>query len=186
MAAAPPSPAPHRTVVVVRHAKAESSGPTDQRRRLTGRGHADAAAAGQVLAGVVAGTAGGRTVTLVSSATRAYETWQELSAALPDDSPGPVVEEQVSDELYDAGVDDVVRLLTGLDADVATVVVVGHNPTMEATVDALASAGDADARARMADRGFPTASVATLTYDGEWDGIGPGTCRLERFDVGRR
>lgn len=185
MAADPSPPVARRTVVVVRHGKAESGGATDHRRRLTGRGRADAAAAGQVLAGMLAGTAGGRTVALVSSATRAYETWQELSAALPDDPRGTAVEEQVSDELYDAGVDDVVRLLARLDADVATVVVVGHNPTMEATVLALASASHADAQAGMAERGFPTASVATLTYDGAWDGIGPGTCRLERFDVGR-
>jgi len=76
---------------------------------------------------------------------------------------------------------------------------VGHNPTMEATVHALAGddggaddagADDAGAdgaavRDRLSERGFPTAAVATLTYNGDWAGIGPGTCRLEGFDVGR-
>jgi len=188
MAAASSSPAAlHRTVVVVRHAKAESAGPTDHRRRLTERGRGDAAAAGRAVASALAASAGGRTVALVSSATRAYETWQELSTALPADL---VVEEAVRDGLYEAGTDDVVRLLAELDADVTTAVVVGHNPTMEATVHALAgddggAIGSGVVRDRLSERGFPTAAVATLTYNGDWAGIGPGTCRLEGFDVGR-
>lgn len=175
-----------RRLVVVRHAKAEGSGPTDHRRRLTKRGHGDAAAASAAVAAALPGGAG-RAVALVSSAVRAHETWADLAAGLP---AGHRVEEQVSNDLYEAGVDDVVRLVAGLDDGVEVAIVVGHNPTMQGTVHELAGGGarvrgDRAAWDSVNERGFPTASVAVLDLPAEWAHLEAAGCRLVAFDVGR-
>ena len=64
-----------RTIIVMRHAKAEQGGPSDFERQLTDRGMADAAAAGTWLAerGVVPDHA------LVSAAVRTQQTWEALA-----------------------------------------------------------------------------------------------------------
>lgn len=177
---------PDRTVVVVRHAKAEKQAESDHARRLTDRGRGDAAAAGSAVASALSPTPGtasaGRSVALVSSATRAHESWKQLAPALTE---GSVVEEQVTDDLFEAGVDDVLGLLGRLDDDVAAVVVVGHNPTMEAAVEALVGSAEPDVRTRLDERGFPTAAVAVLSYAGSWVDLGPSGCRLIGFEVGR-
>ncbi len=181
MSTAPDGPTGRRLVVVVRHGKAESTAARDAARQLTDRGHADSRAAGTLIAAVLAARPAGRVVALVSSATRANETWQEVTAALPGDVG---VEQRVLDALYDAGVDDVVELLGGLPNDVGTALVVGHDPTMRGLVHTLAATGDRTALDRLEQRGFPTASVATVSLPGGWATIGPDACRLESFDVG--
>ncbi len=133
--------------MVVRHAKAEPTGRRDRDRPLTDRGRGDASAAGAAVAAALGEPAtAGRVVALVSSATRAYDTWRQLADRLP-----VAVDEQVSDALYDAAVDDVLGLVGGLDDGVSAAVVVGHNPTMHATVHTLAGGGDPAALARLDD-----------------------------------
>ncbi len=168
-------------IVVVRHGKAERAAGRDYDRHLTERGQADSREAGALLDTTLDKPAG-RVVTLVSSAPRAQETWEQVAAALTHGA-GVVVD--VRDDLYQTGVDEVVALLAATDDDVDTVVVVGHDPTMSEAADALAGDGDADARERLAEDGLKTAAVAVLSYDGSWDAIGPDTCRLESLDVGR-
>ncbi len=181
MSTTPGGPVDRRRVVVVRHGKAESTAVRDSARRLTDRGHTDSRDAGWLVAAVLATRPAGRFVALVSSATRADETWREVAAVLPGDVG---VEEQVLDALYDAGVDDVVELLRDLPADVGTALVVGHDPAMRGLVHTLAGTGDQQALDRLEQRGFPTASVATLSVPGDWAALGPDACRLESFDVG--
>ncbi|MDQ3664291.1 MAG: histidine phosphatase family protein [Actinomycetota bacterium] len=160
-------------IVVVRHGKAEKSAQgSDQRdydRHLTERGRADSRAAGAI-AGSALGEPTGRVVALVSSAARAVATWQEVAASLPD-----LVEVDVRDDLYQAGVDDLLALMAATAEDVTAVLVVGHDPTMSQTVSTLAG-GECELR---------TAAVAVLSCDGSWAEIGPDTCRLQSLDVGR-
>lgn len=170
-----------RTVVVVRHAKAESEAAQDHDRRLTGRGRRDAAAAAPTVGGALADSGAGRSVALVSSAVRAVETWQLVAAGLPADGG---VEERVLDVLFRADADDATGLLAGLGDDIAVAVVVGHNPAMEDTVRCLVAGGDAVALERL-DDGLSTAAVAVLAYNGPWSDIGPGSCRLAGLEVGR-
>ena len=66
---------PHH-LVVIRHAKAEQTGANDYERDLTGRGRADATAAGAWLAG--AGVVPDQA--LVSAAPRAAQTWEALAS----------------------------------------------------------------------------------------------------------
>lgn len=118
--------APRRTLVIVRHAKAESSGDApDHDRRLTSRGRKAAAEAGRWLAGVVPEP----DLVLCSSATRARQTWDAMSAAVACDTV------RVDRAYYLAGAGEILDEV--LAAAAATTVVVGHNPTMEQLVARL-------------------------------------------------
>jgi phosphohistidine phosphatase len=167
-----------RTVVVLRHAKAESSAATDHARELTARGRADATAAGELLSEILDPDA--ETVALVSSAARARQTWELAAAEL--DVP---VEQRDLDELYEAGGDDVVDLLALLPDEIEVAIVVGHNPTMAALAHQLDNGDDEELSARLGERGLPTAAVAVLELDGSWSGLEATSCRLVRLDVGR-
>jgi phosphohistidine phosphatase len=165
----------HRTLVVVRHAKAEPYAETDQARRLTERGRADAAAAGRFL--VTDGLS--PTHALVSDATRAQETWAELRAALEGG-----IEEDVSPAYYSASEEDVLDSVRKLPSNATCAVFVGHNPTA-AHVARLLLDGEGDPEAmRGLLEGFPPAAVAVLEVPGDWSELTEAGARLTRFHVG--
>jgi phosphohistidine phosphatase len=111
---------PSHTLVLVRHAKAESGEEgADHDRRLTSRGEAAAVEAGRWLANVVPAA----DAVWCSSAVRAVQTWEGMEPALQ----APAAE--VDRALYLAGPRDVLDRLAA--APAATTVVVGHNPTVE-------------------------------------------------------
>lgn len=168
----------HR-LVVVRHARAASSGPTDAARELTAGGRADAAAAGRWLAALALGP-GGRGA-LVSTASRTRQTWAELAAAAGWDV------DVVHDEaLYAAGPDAALDLVRASAEDLGTLVVVGHNPTMGLLAQALDDGGgDDEASTAMAGHGFPTCTLAVLAVPGPWRDLAPGGAHLEAFHVAR-
>ena len=129
-------------MVLVRHAKAEAGeGSDDHDRRLTARGQADAAAAGQWLADNVPRP----DRVWCSSAVRAHQTWTAAAASLPG-APAP----ERDRALYLAGTRDLLERIEGAAAGVT--VVVGHNPTMEMALAALV--GD--------QRGMKTGAVAVI------------------------
>lgn len=115
-----------RLVVLARHAAAASGGDgADHDRPLTGSGLRVAGAAGRWIATYVP------TPDLLwcSSARRAVQTWEAMSASLRP------LEVRVERELYLASPAEVVARLT--DCAPASVVVVGHNPTMEQALAGL-------------------------------------------------
>jgi phosphohistidine phosphatase len=165
-----------RTLVVVRHSKAEQAGPTDLERELTPRGRRDAVAAGSWLSslGVVPETA------LVSAATRTRQTW-----AAAAEGAGWELEPTFDQGLYAAGPDTVLDLLRTLDDGCTTAVVIGHNPTMAVLAQLLDDGeGDTESGTAMA-LGFPTSAVAVFAYDGEWVDLAPGSARVAAFHVAR-
>lgn len=167
-------PDQHHVLVVIRHAKAEQTGANDFERELTGRGRADATAAGAWLAGV--GVAPDQA--LVSAAPRAAQTWEALAAGA-DWS----VEADLDRGLYTAGPDTALDVLRALDEDSRCAVIVGHNPTMEMLAQLLDDGeGDAEAGERMAG-GFPTSALAVFELDGTWAEL--ESARLTGFHVGR-
>ena len=167
-----------RTIVVVRHAKAEDAAATDQVRELTERGRADATVVGELLSDMLDPDA--ETAALVSSATRARQTWRIAAGEL--DVP---VEERELDELYEAGGDEVVDLLALLPDEIEVAIVVGHNPAMEALAHQLDNGDDDDLTTQLSERGLPTAGVAVLELEGPWSGLEAASCRLVRIEVGR-
>ncbi len=165
-----------RTLVVVRHAKAEADATTDHGRPLAARGVRDARAAGHWLAAELAGGSG-RTEALVSTASRARMTWSEIADTVSADV-------RMLDGLYEAGADEVVGMLALLDKDVQTAIVVGHNPTLQTVVFNLATRDGADYET-MSERGFPTAAVAVLDVPVAWHDLAPETCPVRAFHVPR-
>lgn len=156
------------TLVVVRHAKAEEprAGLSDHDRALTLDGRRQAARLGERLAeaGIVPQHV------LVSSATRAQQTWARMAVALDaervDTVPG----------LYSAGIGGYQDALAVVgDADV--VATVAHEPTASGFARWLA--GDASDRDAFADiaYGLVTSGAAVLELD-SWEDVRPGGARL--------
>ena len=166
-----------RRLVIMRHAKAEATAPSDHERALAARGKDDAEAAGRWLGeqGISPDAA------LVSDALRTRETWAEVvSAAGWDESVA-----DFSEGLYAAGADSAFDLLREVDAEASTLVVIGHNPTMAYVAELIDDGeGDGDAITGMVTRGFPTSAVAVFAVDDPWSDLGPGAGRLESFHVG--
>jgi phosphohistidine phosphatase len=114
-------------------------------------------------------------VALVSDAARTRQTWGIVAGQLPVSAN---VDVRHSVALYAAYVDDVIDALAEVDDEAATVIVVGHEPTISSTAARLAGPGSdlgACAEVRV---GVPTATYALLTFDGPWSGLGQGTARL--------
>jgi phosphohistidine phosphatase len=166
-----------RRLLLLRHAKSDwSHGVPDHERPLAPRGRRDADAAGRLLA------SDGPLPELVlcSTATRTWQTWQRVAAALPVTPRVTMVP-----DLYQADVDDVVHAVAGVEGDVGTLLVVGHEPAMSGTATALAGPeSTADDLTRLRAK-YPTSGLAVLRFDGAWADIAPGTGVLERFAVPR-
>jgi phosphohistidine phosphatase len=166
-----------RRLVIMRHAKAEATAPSDHERALAARGRDDAAAAGRWLCehGLAPDAV------LVSDALRTRQTWEEVAAGGGWD----VSLAAFSDGLYAAGSDSAFDLFRETDADVGTLLVIGHNPTMAYVAELIDDGeGDPDATTGMVTRGFPTSALAVFTVDGPWTDLGPGTGRLDAFHAG--
>lgn len=148
-----------RRLIVLRHAQAEhGAGGPDHERVLTGTGRDQAAAVGGTLAraGLVPDHV------ICSSARR---TRQTLDLALGELPAAPSVD--YSDAAYSGGVDDIFALVSGVDPDVSTLLVVGHNPTVAQVAAAFTGAGML--------MSFPPAAAAVAELDVEWLYAAPGT-----------
>jgi phosphohistidine phosphatase len=159
-----------RRLVLIRHAKA-ADGERDRHRPLTPEGAAAAGQVGRYLAG--AGVRPDRVV--VSPARRAIETWAAAAAELTDPPP-PDQDERIYDNTVDA-LQDVTR---DTPAGVATLVLVGHNPSMHGLAMATDDGqGDSQLRSTLAAK-FPTAAVAIFDVAAEWAVFDHGTlCALQ-------
>lgn len=144
-----------RRLILFRHAKAEARAPggEDIDRGLTERGRRDAALIGEALA-----RSNFRPdLALVSPSARTRETWLCAQAAF-----GPV-ETQVRDGLYNATPEEVADEIAQSAAAAGTVLVVGHNPSLqELSVNLLAEGAAAADEVEQVAAGFPTAAAAVF------------------------
>lgn len=166
-----------RTLVIMRHAKAEASAPTDFERRLTDRGHLDAHEAGQWLAlqEVTPDDA------LVSGAARTSETWEDVATGA-----GWELEiAQSVDALFSAGTDTALDLIRETEPTVQTLVVIGHNPTAGMLAQLLDDGNGDEEAGNALVAGFPTCAVAVYSVDGDWDELEEAGATLVAFHVGR-
>lgn len=165
------SAAPARQVWVLRHAKAAPHQSDDHARPLTGRGRrqCDELAAHLVASGWAEKFPA---TVLVSSAVRARQTADRVVDAL-----GVVARVDIVSALYRADADDVIELVRELPDDAASVVVVGHNPTLEHLVWALLDPDDPGRRG--ADDGLSTGALAVIDLDASsWPALSTGTGHL--------
>jgi len=160
----------------MRHATAEPGGETDVVRELTQRGWDDAREAGRWLAdsGFAPDSA------LVSAARRATSTWLAVAEGGSFEA-----DPAYSDSLYAAGPESVLDLVRETDDDHASLVVVGHNPTMAYLAQLLDDgSGDAAAAREMA-VGFPSGALAWFEVPGSWTDLELAGARLVGYHVGR-
>jgi phosphohistidine phosphatase len=166
-----------RTLVVMRHSKAEQHGATDFERRLADRGEADARAAGAWLAaqGIEPDLA------LVSAAVRTHQTWEGVAAGAGWDEDLASYDES----LYAAGPETALDLLREVEDDITTLVVVGHNPTMAYLAQLLDDGeGDEDASAELVG-GYPTSAMTVFTVEGDWKDLDEAGAQVVAHHVGR-
>ncbi|MDR3387212.1 MAG: histidine phosphatase family protein [Rudaea sp.] len=149
-----------REIILLRHAHADgaSAAGNDADRGLSDRGIAEARAAGRWLRehAVLPATV------LCSPARRARQTLQE---ALGD------VTAQTEQRIYDATAGELAGLIDD-HADVARLLLVGHNPGFETLVALLATGQSGDFR------GIPPGGVTWLELDGAAE---PGSAVLKAF-----
>lgn len=145
-------------LILFRHGKAEqeSASGDDFDRRLASRGQRESAAMADRLAelGLKPDLA------LVSSAARTRETWAAMAPVFPG------AEVRVERDLYLADSGTVRRLAETAGRDVATVMVVGHNPGLQELALMLLIEGSAPSSLiSRASRQFPTGAAAVFIVD---------------------
>jgi phosphohistidine phosphatase len=153
-----------RTLVLLRHAKAETPGDQmDVERALTERGQADARAASQA-----------PELVFCSPATRTRQTWHGVAMALAEAAPEAAAPEvRYENGLYYGGRTEVVDLLRAVPEEIGTVLVIGHNPTVT-DVSILLRPYEEDADVE----GLRTSGLAVHRVERSWAETEPGALPL--------
>jgi phosphohistidine phosphatase len=166
-----------RTLILLRHAKAEQGGyDRDHERELTARGHRDARAVGRWLSE----SGLGLDEVLCSTSARTKQTAEGVWA-------GGCAETEVHHDhrIYNASAETLLRVVREADEDADVVMVVGHAPGIPALASLLADGNGSHQAHHALSEGFPTAGVAVLHYAGRWSDLDFGAADLERFHVCR-
>ena len=160
-----------RQLLLLRHAKSSHGDPelADHERPLAPRGKRAAAAMGRYMHGHELNPA----LVLCSSAVRARKTLDAVMDGL-DASP----EVRIESELYEASPRGLLEHLRGIDEEVPSAMLVGHNPAIERL--ALDLASDGPDLADLASK-YPTGALAVLAFDGTWGDLDPDGARLVAF-----
>jgi phosphohistidine phosphatase len=151
-----------RRLVLLRHAEAAAAA-SDLDRPLTTSGRDEARDVGSWLLtqGLVPDFA------VVSPARRTRETWEQVQSALGS-VPGGDMEMRVDTAVYAGSTDAVVELAVTADAGVGTLLIVGHNPSMEAVASWLAAATV----------GCPPGGACAFGWNGDWADLAPGHAKV--------
>lgn len=165
-----------RRLILIRHAKAETAGIDDAQRQLAPRGERDAREVGRWLeqAGVRSGVAA------VSPARRTVQTW-DLAVEEMSRAPRTVYDKRI----YQATVDDLLAVISQAPPRVRTLVIVGHNPSIEALAVGLDDGQGNRAAAKEIALKFPTSAIAVLDAAGPWTAFTPGRATLVSFTAPR-
>lgn len=144
-------PPPHR-IYLLRHAQAAQAEPgqRDFDRPLSEKGFGDA----EIVADRAADKGYRPDILISSTALRCRDTAEAVHRAM-----GETLDMRFVDTLYDASVDTYFEIIDA--QDVGTVMLVGHNPTMEQTLQALIGH---KAMAASLPKGFPTGGLAVIDY----------------------
>ena len=108
---------------------------------------------------------------LCSSARRTVETLDGIRPVL-----GDRVLIEVDPEIYEMDDDDLLARLRTL--GVGCAMAIGHNPCTQELATGLAGSGDPDTLQQLEAK-LPTAAAVTLSFDGSWADLGPGTARVD-------
>ncbi len=165
-----------KTLYLLRHGKSAWNKPDlpDFDRPLAPRGRRAARAMGDHMA-----REGLRPdLILCSAARRARETMEHVQDAWSFEVP--VLLER---EIYDDDAAGLEGRLGRVDPNLGSVLMIGHNPTLQDLTLRLAGVGPAEALTGVR-RKFPTAALAVLTFEvpgAAWTGVRTGVGTLSRF-----
>ena len=160
-----------KRLFLLRHAKSswKDSSLPDRDRPLAGRGRR----ASKAMAGYMREHGIEPALVLCSSAARARQTLDRVAPGL-----GGSPEVRIESELYEASAAGLLARLQRVDDSVPSVMLIGHNPSIERLALDLANGGPK--LADLADK-FPTGALATLEFSGAWSGLEPDAARLVGF-----
>ena len=148
------------TLILLRHGKSDwTRGEPDHLRPLAPRGRRQVPVAGRWLADNV----GVIDLAVVSPAARTRETWRLAAAEL--EVPPPVRQD---DRVYTGSAAALLDVVQQLPGELATVVLVGHNPGLE----------DLVARLTGREAPMPTSALAVIDLPGPWSGAAEGVAEL--------
>jgi phosphohistidine phosphatase len=160
-------------LMLLRHAKsARPPGVDDHERPLAERGRQAAPLIGRHMAGngLVPDLA------IVSSARRAQETW-----ALVAQSFATSIVRRDEARIYEAAPAAILSVIREVEPEIATLVLVGHNPGFERLAAELIGGGNEADRARLAEK-YPTAGLAVIDFDANrWSDVGRADGTLVAF-----
>jgi phosphohistidine phosphatase len=167
-----------RTLILLRHAKAETPGElADFGRGLTKNGEADADAAGSWLA-----DEGLRPdLVICSPAKRTRQTWLGVAVAMTQAHPeAKSPEVHYEPALYEGGRTEAIDLLCAVPEEIGTVLLVGHNPTVS----------DVSILLRPYEEGvgieaLKTCGLAVHRAEGPWSETEPGSMELTQQHTAR-
>jgi phosphohistidine phosphatase len=163
-----------KQLYVLRHAKSSWAEPglDDHDRPLAARGRA----ATKAMAAHVREQGIRPELVICSSARRARETLEGVD---------PGGQRLIEPGVYSASATDLLRRLRRVTDATESVMVVGHNPTLQMLVLRLADpngdAPDEDSDLGAVRGKFPTGALATLRFDGGWSELAPGRAELTGF-----
>jgi phosphohistidine phosphatase len=161
-----------KRLFILRHAKSswDDPGLADHDRPLAPRGRraVEAIAAHVNAAGITPD------LVLCSSSRRTRETLEGVAVG---------GEHVIESDLYGASCQDVLERLHQVPDEIGSVMLVGHNPTLQALVLRLADDDTATNGSHLLEvrRKFPTGALATLTFDGSWQELSPRSARLASY-----
>ncbi len=163
-----------KRLFLLRHAKSSWDDPLleDHDRPLAPRGRK----AAKLMAEYVRTSEIDPALILCSPARRTRET---LEGVLPGH------EARFEADLYAAGCQELLARLRHIPGELASAMVIGHNPAMQMLVLKLAGptadaqpAESHDSPIRQVERKFPTGALATLAFDCDWAELAPGCAQL--------
>jgi len=162
------------TLSLLRHAKSSWKNPTlpDRERPLATRGRADAPLVGRAMAerGI------DPELVLCSSARRTVDT---LALVLPELRVEPKV--VYEDALYHPSPSEMLQRLHEIPPGASRVMIVGHNPEIQAFALDLVGSGPELLRDRLEEK-FPTAGLAVITFTaGLWSSVELHSGSLSQF-----
>ena len=163
-----------KRLYLLRHAKSDWADPSldDFDRPLNGRGRKSAPAMGRYMRRADLIPA----LVLCSPSRRTRQTWELLVGSLKTEPPVEFV-----DELYLAEPARLLNRIGQAPDDLPSLLVIAHNPGLQALAHKLASGGDRAGRRRLATK-YPTGALVVLDCDiAAWDQLASGPCLLERF-----
>lgn len=164
-----------KTLYLLRHAKSDWNAPArgDFERPLAPRGEKAAPRMGREMSR----RGFEPELVLCSTARRAQETYGLVTDFLPK-----AHHIQLHDELYMAAPAKMRQVLAQQDDEVSSIMMIGHNPGMEALAFELSGPeSDQECLAVMEEK-YPTAALAVLTFQIEhWRDVKPSEGRLTHF-----